>query len=126
MLPGRRTHTTLPTSDLERSRRFYEGVLGFRPADVSLGGVTYEAADGTTFLVFPSSGRAAGTHTQMGFTVPDIEAEVRELKGRGVTFESYDMPGFDPAISIASFPGLRSAWFKDPDGNLLVIVQRMN
>jgi catechol 2,3-dioxygenase-like lactoylglutathione lyase family enzyme len=126
MLPGRRTHTTLPTSDLDRGRAFYEGVLGFRPSDVSPGGVTYEAADGTTFLVFPSSGRAAGTHTQMGFTVPDIEAEVRELKERGVVFETYDMVGFDPSISIASFPGLRSAWFKDPDGNLLGIVQRMN
>jgi catechol 2,3-dioxygenase-like lactoylglutathione lyase family enzyme len=126
MLPGRRTHTTLPTTDLERSRSFYEGVLGFTPSDVSPGGVTYESADGTTFLVFPSTGRAAGTHTQMGFTVPDIEAEVRELKERGVSFETYDMAGFDPAISIASFPGLRSAWFKDPDGNLLGIVQRLN
>ena len=126
MLSGRRTHTTLPTTDLERSRSFYEGVLGFMPSDVSPGGVTYESADGTTFLVFPSAGRAAGTHTQMGFTVPDIEAEVRELKERGVNFETYDMAGFDPVISIASFPGLRTAWFKDPDGNLLGIVQRMN
>ena len=126
MLPGRRTHTTLPTSDLERSRGFYEGVLGFTPSDVSPGGVTYESAEGTRFLVFPSTGRAAGTHTQMGFTVPDIEAEVRELKERGVTFETYDFAGFDADLSIASFPGVRSAWFKDPDGNLLGIVQRMN
>jgi catechol 2,3-dioxygenase-like lactoylglutathione lyase family enzyme len=126
MLPGRRTHTTLPTTDLDRSRSFYEGVLGFMPSDVSPGGVTYESADGTTFLVFPSEGRAAGSHTQMGFTVPDIEAEVRELKERGVNFETYDMAGFDPVISIASSPGLRTAWFKDPDGNLLGIVQRMN
>src|SRR4029079_14431868 len=114
------------TSDLERSRRFYEGVLGFEPTDVSPGGVTYESADGTTFLVFPSTGRAAGTHTQMGFTVPEIEGEVRELKERGVTFESYDFAGFDPAPSIASAPGLRTAWFKDPDGNLIGLVQRMN
>jgi catechol 2,3-dioxygenase-like lactoylglutathione lyase family enzyme len=126
MLPGRRVHTTLPVSDLERSRRFYEGVLGFEPADVSPGGVTYASGDGTTFIVFPSSGRAAGTHTQMGFTVPDIEAEVRELKERGVTFETYDMPGFDATTSIASPPGLRTAWFKDPDGNLLGLVQRLN
>ena len=78
MLPGRRVHPTLPTSDLERSRAFYENVLGFTPWDVSPGGVTYEAGEGTRFFVFPSAGRAAGTHTQMGFTVPDIEAEVRE------------------------------------------------
>jgi catechol 2,3-dioxygenase-like lactoylglutathione lyase family enzyme len=126
MLPAARTHTTLPSSDLERSRAFYEGVLGFQPADVSPGGVTYGSSDGTTFLVVPSSGRAAGTHTQMGFTVPDIEVEVRELKERGVRFETYEMPGFDPATSIASIPGLRTAWFKDPDGNLLGIVQRIN
>jgi catechol 2,3-dioxygenase-like lactoylglutathione lyase family enzyme len=126
MLPGRSTHTTLPTSDLTRSRAFYEDVLGFVPVDVSPGGVTYEGADGTTFLVFPSSGRAAGTHTQMGFTVPDIEAEIRELKERGIRFEAYDMDGFDAASSIAALPGMRVAWFKDPDGNLLGIVQRLN
>ena len=122
MLSQARTHAALPASDLARARRFYEEVLGFVPA-VSPGGVMYDAADGSRFLVFPSSGRASGTHTQIGFTVDDIEAEVGALKSRGVAFEAYDMPQFDRATSIATFPGSRSAWFSDTEGNLLGVVQ---
>ncbi len=64
-----------------------------------------------------------GYHTQLGFLVDDIEAEVDALRRRGVTFESYAMPQFDASSSIATFPGTRSAWFKDTEGNLLGIVQ---
>lgn len=123
MLAQARTHAALPVADLDRARRFYEGVLGLVPDEVTPGGAIYGTAEGTRFLVFPSSGRATGTHTQIGFTVTDIEAEVADLKRRGVTFEAYEMPGFDRSTSIATFPTLRSAWFKDTDGNLLGIAQ---
>ncbi len=123
MLSAARTHPTLPASDLDRARRFYEGTLGFVPADVRPAGVFYEAAGGTRFFLFPSSGRATGDHTQIGFQVADIEAEVAELRARGVTFEAYDMPAFDRETMIATFPANRSAWFKDSEGNLIGIVQ---
>ncbi len=123
MLTQARTHAALPAADLDRARRFYEEVLGLAPVEISPGGVLYGTAEGTRFLVFPSSGRASGTHTQMGFTVADIETEVAELKLRGVVFVSYEMPQFDAATSIATFPGTRSAWFTDTEGNLLGVVQ---
>jgi predicted enzyme related to lactoylglutathione lyase len=123
MLSSARCQTALPAADLDRARRFYEGTLGLVAVEVAPGGVLYEAAEGTRFLVFPSSGRASGTHTQMGFIVSDIEAEVADLKRRGVAFESYEMPQFDVATSIATFPGSRSAWFRDTEGNLLGVVQ---
>jgi catechol 2,3-dioxygenase-like lactoylglutathione lyase family enzyme len=123
MLSGSGIHTTLPSSDLERSRRFYEHTLGFAPASVSPDAVRYGGSDGTWFVVFPSAGRGTGGHTQIGFTVPDIEAEMQELRERGVSFEAYDMPGFDAATSIATLPTFRAAWFKDPDGNLLGLIQ---
>ena len=59
----------------------------------------------------------------MGFSVADIDAEVRDLKERGVHFEEYDFPGFDKATCIAQTFDHRAAWFKDSEGNLLVIVQ---
>jgi len=124
MLSQARTHAAIPTADLERARKFYEGVLGLSPLDATPGGVLYATHGDTRFLVFPSGGRASGTHTQLGFQVDDIGAEVADLKRRGVTFESYEMPGFDAATSIATHPGGRSAWFRDPDGNLLGVVQR--
>ena len=123
MLSGATVHATLPASDLERARRFYEGTLGLEPARVAPAGVFYRGGSGTRFLVFPSAGQPSGSHTQMGFSVNDIAAAVADLRGRGVTFESYDFPGFDKATGIATFPGNKSAWFKDSEGNLLGIVQ---
>ena len=123
MLSTARVHATLPAQDLARARTFYELVLGLAPAEIAPGGVFYEVDGGGRFLLFPSSGRASGGHTQLGFTVGDIEAEVSALRARGVTFESYDMPQFDAATSIATFPSVRSAWFKDTEGNLLGVAQ---
>jgi catechol 2,3-dioxygenase-like lactoylglutathione lyase family enzyme len=123
MLSSARINAALPAADLDRARRFYEGTLGFVPADVPPGGVRYEAADGARFLVFMSSGRASGSHTQLGFQVDDIAAEVAELRSRGVVFETYDMPGFDRQTMIATRPEARSAWFKDTEGNLIGLVQ---
>jgi catechol 2,3-dioxygenase-like lactoylglutathione lyase family enzyme len=123
MLSQARIHAAIPAQDLARARAFYEDVLGLEPASVAPGGIFYAGTDGSRFLLFPSSGRASGAHTQIGFLVDDIEVEVRTLKAKGVSFESYDMPQFDPATSIATFPGTRSAWLKDTEGNLLGIVQ---
>jgi predicted enzyme related to lactoylglutathione lyase len=123
MLSQAEIHAAIPAQDLERARTFYETVLGLKPASVAPGAIFYEVDRGGRFLLFPSSGRASGAHTQLGFTVADIEAEVGSLRGKGVTFESYDMPQFDASTSIATFPGTRSAWFKDTEGNLLGIVQ---
>ena len=64
-------------------RAFYEGTLGFEPLIDQPAGVMYGSGDGTRFLVFPSGGSASGTHTQMGFTAQDIEAEVADLRSRG-------------------------------------------
>lgn len=123
MLSERRVHTTLPVADMERARGFYEGTLGFVPLAILPAGVRYAAADGTVFLIFPTQGRPSGTHTQMGFTVPDLDAEVADLRARGVVFESYEFPGFDKATSIATFGPNRAAWFKDTEGNLLGVVE---
>ncbi|MBV9100225.1 MAG: VOC family protein [Candidatus Dormibacteraeota bacterium] len=116
-------HATLPCIDFDRAKAFYAEKLGLSPAEEQPAGAFYDAAGGTRFFLFPSSGAASGSHTQMGFRVNDIEATVRELRGRGVEFESYDFPGFDKETCIASIGGAKSAWFKDSEGNLLGVVQ---
>jgi catechol 2,3-dioxygenase-like lactoylglutathione lyase family enzyme len=116
------SHTALPCQDLDRARRFYSEKLGLEPAGEDGGGLFYETG-GTRFLLFPSQGRPSGEHTQIGFSVNDIDEEVRELKDHGVEFESYDFPGFDRETGIATTGPVRSAWFKDTEGNLLGIVQ---
>ena len=129
MLSAARLQATLPCSDVERAKSFYAEKLGFTPAydqpgqELFEGRVLYEVADGSQFLLFLSTGESSGSFSQMGFSVTDIEAEVRELKKRGVQFEEYDFPGFDKATSIAETGDHRAAWFKDSEGNLLVIVE---
>ncbi|HEX3327394.1 MAG TPA: VOC family protein [Actinomycetota bacterium] len=122
MLTDARTHTTLPVEDPARARAFYANQLGLEPVSESLGGNFYETG-GTRFLLFPTQGRPSGTHTQMGFVVDNVEATVAALKERGVEFEEYDFPAFDKATSIAQTGSVRSAWFKDSEGNLLGVVQ---
>ena len=124
MLSEARFEASLPCRDLQRAKSFYAGQLGLTPASEGPAGAFYAGRDGTRFILFPSSGSASGTHSQMGFMVADIDAEVRSLKQRGVQFEQYDFPGFDKATGIADVGGTRAAWFKDSEGNLLGLVEQ--
>jgi catechol 2,3-dioxygenase-like lactoylglutathione lyase family enzyme len=121
MLSGRRVHTTLPTQDPERLRAFYEGVLGLTPLAERPGAVLYRVGEGSLFAISKSGGRPSGEHTQMAFTVPDIEAEVAELRRRGVEFEEYESP--KTVGGVGRIGAGSAAWFKDPDGNLLAVIQ---
>jgi catechol 2,3-dioxygenase-like lactoylglutathione lyase family enzyme len=123
MLNDARVHATLPASDLARARAWYAEKLGLTPAEEAPGGLFYDCAGGTRFFLFPSGGRASGAHTQVGFAVKDIGSEVGALKSRGVVFEEYDFPGLKTVGGIADIGPVRSAWFKDSEGNLLGMVQ---
>ncbi len=79
--------------------------------------------EGTGFLLFLSQGKASGTHTQMGWMVDNIEAEVAELQRRGVVFEEYDTPGLKTINGVATIGTEKAAWFKDSEGNLLAVSQ---
>jgi predicted enzyme related to lactoylglutathione lyase len=121
MLRDARVHSTLPTTDVDSLRPFYEEVLGFEPYAIRPAAVMYQLAGGTRFVLSRSGNRASGAHTQMAFSVTDIDAEVAALKARGVMFEEYETP--KTVGSIASLPAGRGAWFKDPAGNLLGIFE---
>jgi catechol 2,3-dioxygenase-like lactoylglutathione lyase family enzyme len=121
----------LPAQDLERARAFYADKLGLHPVEEREGGLRYRCGS-TVFSLFASTGASSGTHTQMGWTVDDIEATVRELRDRGVVFEEYDLPGLRTVDGIADIEGAypsdggvgeRGVWFRDSEGNLLGIGQ---
>jgi len=123
MLPKRRVHATLPVSDLAAARDFWEGQLGFVPLEVWPTAVLYAGAGGSVFAISRASARATGGNTQMAFTVPDIAAEVAELRGIGIAFEAYDLPGLRTVDGIAEMGGNRVAWFRDPDGNVIGVIE---
>jgi predicted enzyme related to lactoylglutathione lyase len=115
----------IPTQDMARARQFYEGTLGLTP-EVEPGGALYRCADGTTFALFLSSGKASGTHTQLGFDVEDIDAEASSLAAQGVTPDPVDIPGATVENGIVQLPdGIgRGLWFRDPDDNVIAVFQR--
>ncbi len=77
--------------------------------------------NGTFFAVTRQSGGASGTHTQMGFRVQNIVEEVVDSSSRGVTFEEYTAP--QTIDGIADVPVGKAAGFRDPEGNLVGMVQ---
>jgi catechol 2,3-dioxygenase-like lactoylglutathione lyase family enzyme len=123
VLTDRRIHSTIPAADLGRARRWYEERLGFVPIRELPGGLMYEAAEGTRFVIYPTPNAGQSPNTLMGFATSDIEAEVRELKARGVVFEDYDFPTLKTVDSIATTGPTRAAWFRDSEGNIIGIVQ---
>ena len=126
-LSDARVEARLPVQDLDRARRWYAEKLGLEPAEEREGGLRYECASGV-FCLFASTGASDGAFSQLAFDVDDIEAEVAELRARGVVFEEYDAPGLRTVDGIAdidgNYPskggkGERAAWFRDSEGNML-------
>ncbi len=124
MLERANVYATIPAQDLQRAKAFYADKLGLTPSEERPEGLRYRFGNGE-FLLFESSGTASGTHTQLGWDVEDIEATVEELRGRGVSFEEYDLPGLETVNGIGEIAGEKAAWFKDSEGNLLAIGQQM-
>jgi catechol 2,3-dioxygenase-like lactoylglutathione lyase family enzyme len=113
----------LPAQDFERAKSFYADKLGLRPTEETDQDARYRVGQ-VEFIVFPSTGKASGDHTQMAFEVEDLQSAVTALRDKGVVFEEYDMPGFKSVGGIVDLEGDRGAWFKDSEGNLLAIAER--
>lgn len=116
-------YATLPCSDFERAKAFYEEKLGLTPSEENPGGAFYDMGENSRFLLFPSGGKASGDHTQAGFRVQDIESTVADLRSRGVEFQEYDTPQLKTENGIANTGPVRAAWFKDSEGNVLGVIQ---
>jgi len=114
----------IPASDISRARKFYEGVLELRPKAEYAGGVVYECG-GTEVFMYPTNNAGTSKASQAFWQVADVEAEVAELKARGVKFEEYDMPGVTMKNSILTGGGAKTAWFKDTEGNTLAVSQHL-
>jgi catechol 2,3-dioxygenase-like lactoylglutathione lyase family enzyme len=122
MLADAPVSPSIPASDLERAKRFYSDILGLKVSMETEGMVGFECG-GTQLYVYttPSAGQAA--HTLAGWFVPDLSAEMADLRARGVTFEEYDLPGLKTVDGVAETGGMRGAWFKDSEGNILGLVE---
>ena len=125
MLGNTKVSAVLCSTDLERSREFYEHKVGLALSpDTVPNHLLFECGDGTTILVYGRPAPNQADHTQVRFWSNNVEVDVRDLESRGVVFEDYDFPTFKTVDHIATTAGLgKSAWFKDPDGNTVALFQ---
>ncbi len=114
----------IPASDVSRARKFYEDVVGLKPREEYAGGVIYECG-GTEVFMYLTPNAGTSKASQAYWEVDDVESEVADLKARGVKFEEYEMPGVTMKNSIATGGGAKTAWFKDTEGNILAVSQRL-
>lgn len=113
---------TIPVKDIEVAKKFYNETLRLKSVDTPQRGVLeFESGHGKV-LVYQSQFAGTNKATAATWPVADVEKEVADLKARGVAFEHYDMPGVTLRGDVHVTGDTKSAWFKDPDGNILAVV----
>ena len=123
MLEKTKAVATIAVRDTATARRFYEGALGLKPlASAQKGVLTYESGD-STVLVYESPYAGTNKATSATFIVGDgLDRTVDALKAKGVRFEHYDLPDTTLRGDIHESGDTRVAWIKDPDGNIISLV----
>lgn len=125
MLDGKTAVATVAVKDLAAAKKFYEGTLGLKQQkeEPGGGGVMYNGP----LFVYQSQYAGTNQATSVSWGVgEDLEKVIEELKSKNVTFEQYDnIPGVKREGDIHVIGELKSAWFKDPDGNILNLVNQM-
>ena len=117
----------LAVKDIQKARDFYEGVLGMSPTGEPPEGVMYSAGR-STFFVYPSAYAGTNKATAMSFQIPadQFDAEAAALREQGITFSTFEAESLEWDDGVATMGGtFKSAWFEDPDGNILNIESGM-
>ena len=124
MLGESKATSGFAVDDMDRAKQFYEGTLGLRIEVLSEEfGVTALKLSGGDVLMYLNAEMTPASYTMLNFEVDDIDAAVDGLEDRGISFERYD--GFDhDEKGIVRGPGPQIAWFKDPSGNVISVLQQ--
>ena len=122
MLKDGRFHAAVAISDPAAARKWYEDKLGLTVKQEDPGGVWYQFGESWLY-VYQSGSAGTARNTVAGWAVDDLAAEMKWLRGRGVAFEEYDMPGLKTVDGVVDFGPAKVSWFKDPDGNTFELSQ---
>jgi catechol 2,3-dioxygenase-like lactoylglutathione lyase family enzyme len=125
MLADSKAFNSFAVPDIEAAREFYGGTLGLEVSEEVRGIplLTLHVGGDRTTMIYPKPDFQPATYTILNFPVDDVDAAVDELTARGVQFEKYD--GFDQdEKGIARGNGPDIAWFKDPAGNILAVLEQ--
>jgi catechol 2,3-dioxygenase-like lactoylglutathione lyase family enzyme len=125
MLADSKAFSGFSVDDLEVARKFYEDILGLSTQDTVMGTMGLKLGGGLEVLVYPSPNHQPASFTVLNFPVEDIEAAVAGLTERGVSFEKYEgTPMETDASGIFRGEGPLIAWFKDPAGNVMSVIDQ--
>ena len=122
MLRHNRAFSGFSSNDIEAARAFYTETLGLDVEEEN-GMLTLNLGGGQTVLIYPKPDHAPATYTALNFEVDDIEASVDALVAKGVNFERYGAESGQDERGVARRWGPPIAWFKDPAGNILSVIQ---
>jgi len=122
MLQKSKAFSGFSVDDIKKAKEFYQDTLGVTVKDNPMGLIELYLEGSTPILVYPKPNHTPATFTILNFPVPDIEKTVTKLKERGIVFEQYKELNTDEN-GIAHNEGPLIAWFKDPAGNILSIIQ---
>jgi len=125
MLGQNKVTSGFAVNDMNAAKEFYEGTLGLsvEVLDEEFGVTRLQPADGGAILMYLSADMTPASYTMLNFEVDDIDAAVDDLVSRGVSIERYDDFEQDEK-GIMRGPGPQIAWFKDPSGNVLSVLQQ--
>ena len=123
MLGRKNAVANLAVSDIDRARAFYTDTLGLTQIGNEGDELIVLKSGDSEVSVYRSDYAGTNKATAVTWGVDDIAGEVEALKGKGVMFEHYDMPGLALEGDVHVGGGMKIAWFKDPDGNILNIVE---
>jgi len=114
----------LAVKDLRTARKFYEDTLGLTPIDTEGEEVIVFRSGDSTINVYRSQYAGTNQATAVTWQVENVEDTVRALRAKGITFEHYDMPEVTRKGDVHVAGDIKVAWFKDPDGNILNVINR--
>ena len=124
MLGNTNAMATIAVKDMKRASEFYEGKLGLtRGANEGDMAVAYKSGE-SMVLVYKSDFAGTNQASAATWAVDDVAQVVSELKSKGITFEHYNFPGVKLEGDVHVMGDRRNAWFKDPDGNILSVVNK--
>jgi len=123
MLGEHPVHVVLLSLDLAETKAFYHDRLGLEILDENEEAITFKCGGQSSIAVTKSTVGTSDEQTQAGWFVPDLDAELAELRSRGVVIQEYDMPGLKTADGVADLGFALAAWIVDPHKNALGILQ---
>ncbi len=122
MLKASHAFSGFSTNDIGKAKEFYGRTLGLEVSE-EYGMLNLHLGGGANVLIYPKAKHSPATFTVLNFPVDDVDKTVDELGKRGVRFEIYNEPSFKTdAKGIARGDGPTIAWFKDPAGNILSVL----